>query len=120
MFSCVSEKDEIPILTKTPSRSKKLVNFFRTPQMVKPGVSEPGVEQDGDEFDAFVNQGSIAERLNVKGETPTLLVQPEFPRLVSHIYILKQDIRIYVPYSRPNGYTDSAEFFCGHSGAVGG
>ena len=85
MFSCVSEKDEIPILTKTPSRSKKLVNFFRTPQMVKPGVSEHGVEQDGDEFDAFVNQVSIAEKLNVKGRTPTLPVQPEFPRFVSHM-----------------------------------
>ena len=85
MFSCVSEKDEIPILTKTPSRSKKLVNFFRTPQMVKPGVSEHGVEQDGDEFDAFVNQVSIAEKLNVKGRTPTLPLQPEFPRFVSHM-----------------------------------
>ena len=50
--------------------------------MVKPGVSEPGVEQDGDEFDAFVNQVSIAEKLNVKGGTPTLPVQPEFPRFV--------------------------------------
>ena len=33
-----------------------------------------------------------------------------------YIYIIKQDIRIYVPYSRPNGWTDWAEIFCGHSG----
>ena len=31
------------------------------------------------------------------------------------IYIIKQDIRIYVPYSRPNGWTDWAEIFCVHS-----
>ena len=31
------------------------------------------------------------------------------------IYIIKQDIRIYVPYSRPNGSTEWAEIFCGHS-----
>ena len=31
------------------------------------------------------------------------------------IYIMKQDIRIYVPYSRPNGWTDWANIFCGHS-----
>ena len=29
-----------------------------------------------------------------------------------HIYTIKQDIRIYVPYSRPNGWTDWAEIFC--------
>ena len=27
------------------------------------------------------------------------------------IYIIKQDIRIYVPYSRPNGWTDGLKFF---------
>ena len=31
------------------------------------------------------------------------------------IYIIKQDIRIYVAYSRPNGWTDWAEIFCKHS-----
>ena len=36
------------------------------------------------------------------------------------IYIIKQDIRIYVPYSRPNGWTDWAEIFCGHSWVAGG
>ena len=36
------------------------------------------------------------------------------------IYIIKQDIRKYVPYSRPNGWTDWAEIFCGHSGVAGG
>ena len=35
----------------------------------------------------------------------------------SIIYIEKQDIRIYiyVAYSRPNGWADWAEFFCGNS-----
>ena len=28
---------------------------------------------------------------------------------------IKQDIRINVPYSRPNGWTELAEIFCGHS-----
>ena len=36
----------------------------------------------------------------------------------SAIYIIKQDIRIYVAYSRLNGWTDWAEFFCGHSWGV--
>ena len=40
--------------------------------------------------------------------------------LLIYIYIIKQDIRIYVPYSRPNGWTDWAEIFCGHSGVAGG
>ena len=31
------------------------------------------------------------------------------------IYIIKQDIHIYVAYSRPNCWTDWAEIFCGHS-----
>jgi len=35
------------------------------------------------------------------------------------IYIIKQDIQIYVAYSRPNGLTDWAETFCGHSGVAG-
>ena len=35
-------------------------------------------------------------------------------------YIIKQDIRIYVPYSWPNGWTDWAEIFCGHSWVAGG
>ena len=35
------------------------------------------------------------------------------------IYIIKQDSHIYVPYSRPNGWTDWAEIFCGHSEAPG-
>ena len=30
-------------------------------------------------------------------------------------YIIKQDIRIYVPYSRPNDWTVWTEMFCGHS-----
>ena len=37
-----------------------------------------------------------------------------------HTYIIKQDSHIYVPYSRPNGWTDRAEIFCGHLGAVWG
>ena len=36
------------------------------------------------------------------------------------IFIIKQDIRIYVPYSRPNGWTDWAEILWGHSGMAGG
>ena len=31
------------------------------------------------------------------------------------IYIIKQNIRIYVPYSRPNGQTEQDNIFCGHS-----
>ena len=36
------------------------------------------------------------------------------------IYIKKQDIHIniYVAYSRPNGWTNWTEFFCGHSGVA--
>ena len=38
------------------------------------------------------------------------------------IYIIKQDIHIciYVAYSRPNGWTDWADKFCGHSWVAGG
>ena len=38
------------------------------------------------------------------------------------IYIIKQDIRIYihVAYNRSNGWTEWAEIFCGHSGVAGG
>ena len=36
------------------------------------------------------------------------------------IYIIKQDSHIYVPYSRPNGWTDWADIFCGHSGVAEG
>ena len=35
------------------------------------------------------------------------------------IFIIKQDICIYVHYSWPNGWTDWAEFFCGHSCEAG-
>ena len=35
-------------------------------------------------------------------------------------YIIKQDSHIYVPYSRPNGRTDWAKIFCGHSWVAGG
>ena len=39
--------------------------------------------------------------------------------MVCIIYIIKQDIHIYiyihVAYSRTNGWTDWAEIFCGHS-----
>ena len=36
------------------------------------------------------------------------------------IYIIKQDIRIYVSYSRPKGWTELANIFCGHSWVAGG
>ena len=36
------------------------------------------------------------------------------------IFIIKQDIHIYVAYSQQNGWTDWAEFFCGHSWMAGG
>ena len=39
--------------------------------------------------------------------------------LLLSFYIIKQDIRIYVPYSRPNSWTEWAEFFCGHTWVVG-
>ena len=35
--------------------------------------------------------------------------------IIFYIYIIKQDIHIHVPYSRPNSWTDLAEIFCGHS-----
>jgi len=42
-----------------------------------------------------------------------------------YIFIIKQDIRIYiyyiyVAYSRPNDWSDWAEFFCEHSWVAGG
>ena len=40
--------------------------------------------------------------------------------VVVYIYTIKQEIRIYVPYSRPNGWTEWAEFVCGHSWVAGG
>jgi len=36
-------------------------------------------------------------------------------RKYSFYYIIKQDIHIYVPYSRPNDWTVWTELFCGHS-----
>ena len=33
-----------------------------------------------------------------------------------HMFVVKQDIRIYVAYSRQNGWPDWADIFCGHSG----
>ena len=40
---------------------------------------------------------------------------PPIPKVM---YIIKQDIRISVPYSRPNSWTEWAEHFCGHSWAL--
>ena len=56
-------------------------------------------------------------------DTNKILVQKLYNILCldnSVIYIIKQDIRLYVPYSRPNGWTDWAEFFCGHLWVAGG
>ena len=39
------------------------------------------------------------------------VIIPMFTEESLKIYIIKQDIRIYVPYSRPNGWTDWAEIF---------
>ena len=41
----------------------------------------------------------------------------EFSSIIPIIYMTKQDIRIriYVVYSRPNGWTEWAETFCVHS-----
>ena len=33
----------------------------------------------------------------------------------SLVYKMKQDIQIYAAYSRPNGWTEWAEFLCAHS-----
>ena len=33
---------------------------------------------------------------------------------------MKQDINMYVAYSRQNGWTDSADIFCGQSWVAGG
>ena len=38
----------------------------------------------------------------------------------NEIYIIKQDIRIYVAYSRPNGWTDWAELLLNTHGWPGG
>jgi len=40
--------------------------------------------------------------------------------ILEYIYIKKLDIRIYVGYSRPNGWTDWVEIFCRHSWVAGG
>ena len=40
---------------------------------------------------------------------------PGYIYLLPDIYIIKQDIHIYVPSGRPNGWTEWAEFICGHS-----
>ncbi len=40
--------------------------------------------------------------------------------ILEYIYIKKLDIRIYVGYSRPNGWTDWVEIFCEHSAVAGG
>ena len=40
-------------------------------------------------------------------------LQHDFAGFLLQIYIIKQDIHIYVPYNRPNGWTDWAKFFCG-------
>ena len=37
-----------------------------------------------------------------------------------HIHNKTRHSYIYVPYSWPNGWTDWAEFFCGHSWMAGG
>ena len=37
------------------------------------------------------------------------------PVFISFTNIIKQEIYIHVAYSRPNGWTDWAELFCGHS-----
>ena len=34
-------------------------------------------------------------------------------RALQLVYVIKQDIGIYVVYSRPNGWTEWAEIFCG-------
>ena len=36
------------------------------------------------------------------------------------IYIIKQDDRIYVHFSRPNGWTEWAEIFCVHTCVASG
>ena len=46
--------------------------------------------------------------------------QTEIITLHVYIFIIKQDIRLYVPYSRPNGWTDWAEIFWGRSWVAGG
>ena len=40
-------------------------------------------------------------------------------RVLLSIYIIKQDIHIHVAYSRPNGWTEWADIFCGHSWVAG-
>ena len=40
--------------------------------------------------------------------------------LIYYIFIIKQDVRIYVTDSRPNGGTELVDIFCGHSGVAAG
>ena len=40
-------------------------------------------------------------------------------RKYSFYYIIKQDIHIYVPFGRPNGWTEYAEFFVDTHGCPG-
>ena len=42
-------------------------------------------------------------------------------RALQLVFIIRQDIiKIYVAYSRPNGWTKWADIFCGHSRVAGG
>ena len=44
----------------------------------------------------------------------------ENPLFLKIIYIIKQYIRIYIPYSRSNGWTEWADFFVDTHGYSGG
>ena len=71
----------------------------------------------------FLSTAFIFEKQNPQNVTLTLEFRNQIieKSIYSFIYILKQDIRtLYVAYRRPNGWTDWAEIFCGHSWVAAG
>ena len=58
----------------------------------------------------------LLERL--REETVDSVKADQHQGTISNNYIIKQDIFIYVSYSRLNGWTEWAEIFCGYSWVV--
>ena len=59
------------------------------------------------------------KQLDVKPEIMLDLTKSSFSMKIISINLYnKTNIRIYVPYSQPNGWTDWAEIFCGWPGGV--
>jgi len=62
------------------------------------------------------NKNRCATRSNLKRRTQLSQKNDHVGNICSpyEIYIIKQDIQIYVAYSRLNGWTGWAKHFCGH------